>query len=478
MAVVQELVAKLGFQVDQAGLQKADNGLKSMAQSAALMYGAYRAAAGAFGLIVDSVKAAANLESLNAEFEVLLKNAEAAKYLTQQIQQFAAETPFETEGLARGAKTMMAFGMSANEAMQALRFIGDIAGADQERMNRMIMTYSQVVSLGRLQGDNLREFAIAGFNPLEELSRKTGKSMAELRKEMEKGKITADMVTEAFMAATGPGGKFFGNMEKQSKTLVGLWSTLRDNFRMMMAELGGQLVPMIKDVVTNLITMTESIAGAYRQLADFFAIMFDGGPEAIDVAAGIAAAFGTIADAIMLMATALQGVWTIAEMFGTAFATMLGGIVDLVMLVPKSFGYAAKGLASLVIGAGKLTGNQEMIAYGAQQKAEAEGLIGGGLFANSTGQFSMGVDRASASAAKTAQLWSMIGGSKDAAAGSKQALTDSVLKALQGNGKTITNNFTTNTTIHAEGSMKDILTEQANSILGLGLQARLIAATV
>ena len=490
MAVVQELIAKLGFRVDQAGLQKADNGLKSMATSAAKMFAAYQLAAKSFGLVTSSVKAAANLEAMNAEFEVMLGNAEAARYLVQQIQQFAAVTPFETEGLVGNVRLMMAFGQSANEAMAAIKTLGDVAGSDQERLNSLSLAYAQVMAAGKLQGQDLLQFVNAGFNPLAEISRKTGKSVAQLRKEMEKGNISAAMVTEAFQQATGPGGRFFGNMEKQSRTLNGLWSTLRDNFRMMMADLGDRMVPFIKAVIEAFIPLMDSVAGAYRQLGDFFALMFSDGPTAGQIAAGIAAGFATIADAIMLVMSALQLLWTGVTVIQVGMAQFIGAIIDLIMYIPKAFLSAVRGIVQVL----QIANNAMPDSY--KNKAQhtknldsaSSKLTGymewlGGGDAAMTSAWSgrateNGVESISKNWQKFLSMSSMIGGELGAPEGSTVSMNDKILKALQGNSKIVNNNVTTNNTIHAEGSMKDILTEQANSVFGTVLGLQLRAATV
>lgn len=480
MAVVQELIAKLGFRVDQAGLQKADNGLKSMATSAAKMFAAYQLAAKSFGLVTSSVKAAANLEAMNAEFEVMLGNAEAARYLVQQIQQFAAVTPFETEGLVGNVRLMMAFGQSANEAMAAIKTLGDVAGSDQERLNRLSLAYAQVMAAGKLQGQDLLQFVNAGFNPLAEISRKTGKSMAQLRKEMEKGNISAAMVTEAFQQATGPGGRFFGNMEKQSRTLNGLWSTLRDNFRMMMADLGDRMVPFIKAVIEAFIPLMDSVAGAYRQLGDFFALMFSGGPTAWQIAAGIAAAFGTIADAVMLIGSVGMGVWSVLQrIFSGMLAFMdvyliaatapFAIMLKIVSFVEEKIGTILRAIGMVKAAAGFT--EQSISANAGAEGFMYPGRIIGYMAADS---FSAG----GASWDKAKGLFGMIGGELGAPDGSTVSMNDKILKALQGNSKVVNNNVTTNNTIHAEGSMKDILTEQANSVFGTVLGLQLRAATV
>lgn len=78
----------------------------------------------------------------------------------------------------------------------------------------------------------------AGFNPLEEIARKTGKSIGELKEEMSKGAISSKMVQDAFISATSAGGKFFGMSQEGAKTLNGQISMLQESFDMMFNEIG------------------------------------------------------------------------------------------------------------------------------------------------------------------------------------------------------------------------------------------------
>lgn len=480
--VVQELIAKLGFQVDKAGLDKADKGLSSLAKNAALMYGAYAAASKAFGLVVDSVKGAARLESMNAEFEVMLGNAEAAKYLVQQIQAFAAVTPYHTAELTQNVRLMMAFGQSANQALSAVKMLGDVAGSDSERLGLLSLAYAQVMAAGKLQGQDLLQFVNAGFNPLQELSAKTGKSLATLRAEMEKGLISSAMVAEAFQRATGPGGRFFGNMEKQSQTLNGLWSTLTDNFQIMMAELGGQLVPFIKDVLIVLIDLGDEIAGAYRQLGDFFALMFSDGPTAGDIAAYIAAGFQTIADVIMLMGTAIQLFKYLFIRAANEMAAEAWNLVDALAAIPKT---GIKGLKALAEVGYKLHGitpgntKEDTVKYAKEMRTyDTWYQFLGGDEGYEDGVRKAGDAENQGEWDRFIELGNMIGQTKERDPNAKIALTDGILKALEGKGKVVNSTVNVNNTIHAEGTMKDILQEQANSIFGLTFQQTLIAASV
>lgn len=102
----------------------------------------------------------------------------------------------------------------------------------------------------------------AGFNPLEEISRKTGKSIGELKNEMSKGAISSKMVQDAFISATSAGGKFFGMADEGSKTLNGQISMLQESFDNMFNEIGSKGEGIIMDAVqagTYLVENYETI---------------------------------------------------------------------------------------------------------------------------------------------------------------------------------------------------------------------------
>jgi tape measure domain-containing protein len=476
--VVQELIALLGFQVN-AG--PADRALDSMGTKMAGLAAAAVAVGAAIGVIAESVKGAARLESLNAEFEVMLKNADAAKYLVQEINKFAAATPYETEGLTSNVRLMMAFGQSAMQSLKAVKMLGDVAGSDQNRLNQLSLAYAQVFAAGKLQGNDMLQFVNAGFNPLTILAEKRKVSMAVMRKEMEQGKISAQMVQQAFEIATGKGGKFFGNMEKQSQTTAGLWSTLKDNFKMMMAELGTELLPYLKAVMITMIELTPAIGDAFRQLSAFFGIFAKDGPTAQDTAHGIATAFMMIADGIMLAFSTAQLLW--AGLQG-AFGVLLNywSLIVRFFTWPFAAIEAAAELATtklMQISArfGNIPGLSFLKSVGSGVQSAAGTVLTPGRFLQTMGNDSFGA--AGQSWNKFLQMSSMIGGSKGAAPGSKVALTDKILQALTNGGKTINNNITNNVNVNAQGALKDILKEQANAAFSLTvLQTRLVAASV
>ena len=348
--VVQELIAKLGFDVDQGGLDKADNALGGFVAKLGLaalgLYAVKKAAEAAAWAISGSIEAAAQKEDVTTQFKVMLGDLEAAKYLYQEINQYASVTPFETAGLADNVKQMMSFGQTAKQAFEDVKMLGDVALGDQNKLNRLALVYSQTFSAKKLTGGDLLQYVNAGFNPLEYLSRSTGKSMADLRKEMEKGKITSDMVRDSFVAATSAGGKFYNGALEGSKTWNGMMSTLRDNVRILGAELGEKVLPFLKDILNTFFNLWDTVSGAFRNMADAMSVFSEGMPEAVTWATILVTIFGTIADAVVLAMTTIRGFIFIFQFVAQGIAMAIGGAMDLLFLIPKSF-------ASLVISMGK-----------------------------------------------------------------------------------------------------------------------------
>jgi tape measure domain-containing protein len=168
-------------------------------------------------------------QNLRTNLDVLTGSAESGAKMYKQLVDFAAKTPFESTELVAASTQMLSFGIAQDKIMPNLQALGDVAMGNKEKLSGLTYAFSQVQSTGRLMGQDLLQMINNGFNPLEQISRTTGKSMKDLKKDMENGAISADMVSQAFQDATGPGGRFFEGMDKGSKTLSGRMSTLRDN---------------------------------------------------------------------------------------------------------------------------------------------------------------------------------------------------------------------------------------------------------
>ena len=159
----------------------------------------------------------------NVSFEVLFGGEEPAKQMIDNITAYAAKAYGQTS-VTSAVQMMAGFDIATEEIMPNLRAIGDIAMGNKEKFNSLSLAFSQMSSTGKLMGQDLLQMINAGFNPLVQMSKTTGKSVATLKDEMSKGLITSQMVKQAFYDAAGAGGQFHGMIERMSNEAGGLWN--------------------------------------------------------------------------------------------------------------------------------------------------------------------------------------------------------------------------------------------------------------
>jgi tape measure domain-containing protein len=222
-----------------------------------------------FGFLKDSVKVAAGTEKALTEFTTMLGgNAAKAKALMADMIKFAADTPLTLSGVQETTRQLLQVGIAANNIIPTMKMLGDVAGGDQERLNRIAYAFSQIKDAGRLMGQDLLQLINAGFNPLSEISRTSGKSMVQLKADMEKGLITFDMVQGAFKSATSEGGRFNDSMKNSSQTLSGLFSTMTDDIQGVQRSLGNMISEQfhLKDALRGVSNAAKEITTWFGEL--------------------------------------------------------------------------------------------------------------------------------------------------------------------------------------------------------------------
>lgn len=198
-------------------------------------------------------------EQLNIAFTTFLGSAEKAKKLLQDLTKFAIVTPFTPDQVNNAAKALLAFGVAGKDIIPTLKMLGDVSSGTGKDLTEMAIIFGQIRSTGRLMGQDLLQLINAGFNPLQIISEQTGKSVTRLKKEMEAGLITFDMVEGAFRSATAEGGRFFNLMEKQSQSVGGLLSTVSGNIDEMLKAIFEANSGPIKDFVNGLVEISEGL---------------------------------------------------------------------------------------------------------------------------------------------------------------------------------------------------------------------------
>lgn len=186
---------------------------------------------------------AAGAEQTAIAFEVLLGSAEKSKEMIEAMRALDMKTVFGMRELSESAKMMLNFGVAGEDVVPVLSMITDMAAGDAQKLEGMTRAFGQMSGAGRLMGQDLNQMINAGFNPLQEISKRTGESMAMLKKRMEDGNVSVIEVRQAFVDATSAGGRFAGMNDRMSQTTAGQYAKLKSEVEMLAIAMGTTLLP-------------------------------------------------------------------------------------------------------------------------------------------------------------------------------------------------------------------------------------------
>lgn len=310
---------------------------------------------GMAGALKEGVEYNARMEQYSTSFTTMLGDQAKAQKLVNDLKVEAANTPFGMEYLAGNMQTLLSFGMSLEDAKKHLNEIGDISQGDAVKMESLTLAFAQMSSTGKLTGQDLLQMINAGFNPLEEISRKTGKSIGELKEDMAKGAISADMVADAFASATAEGGRFYGAMDAQSQTFSGQLATMQDgveNLKGLLAgglskALAGSVLPMVNGWIDELTAAFEE--GGAPALIDTLGTVLQ---EAL---AFIAEQLPMVVETGMSILTALlEGIIDVLPQVAQTAVTLIVALVEAIIeALPSVLEAAIQIIATLVSGIGE-----------------------------------------------------------------------------------------------------------------------------
>lgn len=237
----------------------------AMALGTMLSRGIEIAGRAAIDQVKSVISAGLDASKLRAEFATLTGDKSMGEALFGDLNKYVSESIFGTE-LFGGAKTLMGYGVAAKEVIPILKQLGDVAMGDKDKMQGLVYAFGQVQANGKLMGQEVLQMINAGFNPLQEISRTTGKSVAGLRDEMSKGAISSQMVSDAFKSATSQGGLFFGMLDKIGETPFGKMQAMQGNIEMAKQQLGEALLPALSDFMDASKPLIDALPAMFKAL--------------------------------------------------------------------------------------------------------------------------------------------------------------------------------------------------------------------
>lgn len=265
--------------------KKATSGIKGFADKCNKMTGALSAiaavqlgsvftgmAGGILNMGIASVQAAAQMRQYEIAFQTMLKSAEAGTQMLRDLQQFAAETPFDVPGVVSAGQQLMAFGFKAEEIIPMLTNLGDAAsglGLGTEGVSRLAYALGQMQTSGKLNAQDMMQLTSAGISAWDMLAQAAGKTVAEMKDLCSKGAIDSKAAVQTIIA--GMNDQFGGMMAKTSDEVAGLLANIKETAGNTSAAVGKYLTEafnikgILKDVSDRLGEFQQKMQTATEQ---------------------------------------------------------------------------------------------------------------------------------------------------------------------------------------------------------------------
>lgn len=244
-------------------------------------------------LVSQIVRVRGEFQSMQTAIETMV-GKDMADSLMSQLKEMAKISPLTLTDMVDAERMMLGFNIQAEDTVRYLQALSDISMGDSVKFKSLTLVFSQMSAAGKLMGQDLNQMINAGFNPLQIIAEKTGKSISTLKDEMSKGAVSAEMVQQAFIDATSAGGKFYQMSENASKTINGQLSMMHDALDNAFNEMG----QASEGVIMEGIQLTTTLIQNYETVGK--------------VLVGLVATYGAYRTAVML-ATIATSKHTIAE---------------------------------------------------------------------------------------------------------------------------------------------------------------------
>lgn len=216
------------------------------------------------GFVEIGISYNAQIEKYTTGFTNMLGSAQAAQEAMQAIQEDAARTPFDVASLTQANQLLISAGENAEYSRKVINALGDAVsatGGGNDELSRMAANLQQIANVGKASAIDIKQFAYAGINIYQILADYTGKSVQEVQNMT----ISYDLLSQALIAASEEGGRYYNAMDTQSQTMNGRISTLKDNVSQLAGLMTGNLSSGIGVVIGHLNDMVVAAQEAYKE---------------------------------------------------------------------------------------------------------------------------------------------------------------------------------------------------------------------
>lgn len=330
-------MANLRNETQKTGSQVKENLFDKIGQGSFNLNNIVGAAKNIGGMIAPIFKEGMARETAAISFGTLFRDQQAGKEYADQLRNTDTAALYGTSTVNDAAKNMLGFGIDSKTTMDTIQRLGDIAGGDAQKLGSLSLAFAQISSAGKLGGQDLMQLINAGFNPLQTISEKTGKSIKQLKEEMAKGAITAQDVADAIKTATEEGGQFNGMTKNiMDNTLQGKMA----RFQGMMDDLKAKIFEMIVPIASKLmpVIMDQVIPALDKLMNEILVPTFDFISENFDTILTLVGIIGSLVGVIKIWTTVQTVLNTVMALNPVgAIALAITALIGLITLAVNKY---------------------------------------------------------------------------------------------------------------------------------------------
>ena len=236
------------------GIDEVMTKLEGVAKVAGVSFGA----AGMAALAKKVADVRGEFQQLEIAFGTMLGSTTKANKLMMQLANTAAKTPFDLQGIAQGAKQLIAYGVAAEEINSTIVSLGDVAAGLSLPLNDLVYLYGTTMVQGKMFTNDLKQLQGRGVPIVGALADQLGIAEKEVSEYVSAGRVSADVFKEAMLSMSKEGGKFAGLMAAQSASITGQISNIQDGIAMMFNEIGQQSEGAINGILSGVSALVEN----------------------------------------------------------------------------------------------------------------------------------------------------------------------------------------------------------------------------
>ena len=272
------------------------------------------------GIVQGGIRRAMNLENAHFQLQGLLKDEAQVSAIMKNVNDSVDGTAYSLDAAAKVASQLAASGMRAGDEMfTSLRAVAGVAAMTNSDYESIGEIFTTVAGNGRLMGEQLLQLSSRGMNAAATLGKYLGKSEAEVRDMVSKGKIDFKTFAAAMDDAFGEHAK------KANETFTGSLS----NIKAALARIGALFVsplivqngPIVKlfntlrerinDIKSTIGPLADQFTGSVNKMAESATAFLSrmNSEDRIQILSNI----------VSTLTNVFSGLWSILKPVGQAF---------------------------------------------------------------------------------------------------------------------------------------------------------------